>query len=80
MKKHTRRSEKFYQVCNVKHNSKVGIDYGSPWIGCEVTNFDYWVNVFCLGFTTEDLEDLTEWFCENHHPIKKPNHQRTIKK
>ena len=34
----------------------------------------------CLGFTTEDPEGLGEWFCKNHHPIKKPSHRRIIKK
>ena len=67
----------FCRVCGVKHNSKVDIDYGSPWIGCEVTKSDYWVHVFCLGFTTEGFG---EWFCKSHHPIKKPNHQKIVKK
>ena len=71
---------KFCRVCDVKHNSKVDIDYGSPWIGCEVTKCDYWVHVFCLGFTTETPEGLCEWFCKNHLPIKKPNHRRIVKK
>ena len=80
-RKRIREDEKiFCRVCDVKHNSKVDIDYGSPWIGCEVTKCDYWVHVFCLGFTTEDPEGLGEWFCKNHHPIKKPNHRRIVKK
>ena len=37
-------------------------------------------SMYCLGFTTEDPEGLSEWFCKNHHPTKKSNHQRIIKK
>ena len=56
----------FCRVCGVKHHSKVDIDCGSPWTGCEVTKCDYWVHVFCLGFTTEGLG---ECFCKNHHQL-----------
>ena len=46
------------QVCDVKHNSKVDINYGSPWIGCKVRKRDYWVHLFCLGFVRENPEGL----------------------
>ena len=72
--------ESFCRVCDVKHNNKVDIDYGSPWIGCEVTKYDYWVHLFCLGFTTEDPEGLGKWFCKNTIQLKKQTIEESVKK
>ena len=70
----------FCRICDVKYNSKMDRDYESPWLGCEEESCDHWVHLNCLGFVSEDAENLSEWYCKKHHPKKMPTQRRVIKK
>ena len=42
------------KICNITYGSKMDEEYGSMWIICSARSCNYWVHLFCLGFTCKD--------------------------
>ena len=69
----------FCGVCDVKHNSKVGIDYGSPWIGCEVTKC-YWVHYSVLASLQKIQKVLVNGFVKVTIQLRNQTIKESLKK
>ena len=70
--------------CGIKWGSERDNKFGSIWINCDARRCNYWVHIFCLGFSykerdEEEFGQVARYHCPSHNPHKLPRPKTLVK-